>query len=68
MFNKEKRYHIALNEYEHSFLVRALNDEKTKLKEEGKHTDLADDLLLKVLDAPLKKFRFIEREELNEER
>lgn len=58
---KEKLYHIALDDYEHGVVIRSLNDEKTKLMEEGKSADAVDDLLVKVGNAPLKKFKVIER-------
>ena len=45
---KEKLYHIALDDYEHGVVIRSLNDEKTKLMEEGKSADAVDDLLVKV--------------------
>ena len=32
---KEKLYHVALDDYEHGVVIRSLNDEKTKLMEEG---------------------------------
>ena len=41
---KEKLYHIALDDYEHGVVIRSLNDEKTKLMEEGKSADAVDDL------------------------
>ena len=44
---KEKLYHIALDDYEHGVVIRSLNDEKTKLMEEGKSADAVDDLLAK---------------------
>ena len=62
---KEKLYHIALDDYEHGVVIRSLNDEKTKLMEEGKS---ADDLLVKVGNAPLKKFKVIERKRSDEAR
>ena len=40
---KEKLYHIALDDYEHGVVIRSLNDEKTKLMEEGKSADAVDD-------------------------
>ena len=49
---KEKLYHIALDDYEHGVVIRSLNDEKTKLMEEGKSADAVDDLLVKVGNAP----------------
>ena len=51
---KEKLYHVALDDYEHGVVIRSLNDEKTKLMEEGKSADAVDDLLVKVGNAPLK--------------
>ena len=65
---KEKLYHIALDDYEHGVVIRSLNDEKTKLMEEGKSTDAVDDLLVKVGNAPLKKFKVIERKHSDEAR
>ena len=65
---KEKLYHIALDDYEHGVVIRSLNDEKTKLMEEGKYADGVDDLLVKVGNAPLKKFKVIERKRSDEAR
>ena len=39
---KEKLYHVALDDYEHGVVIRSLNDEKTKLMEEGKSADAVD--------------------------
>lgn len=33
---KEKLYHIALDDYEHGIVIRSLNDEKNKIREQGK--------------------------------
>ncbi len=65
---KEKLYHIALDDYEHGVVIRSLNDEKTKLMEEGSPADAVDDLLVKVGNAPLKKFKVIERKRSDEAR
>ena len=65
---REKLYHIALDDYEHGVVIRSLNDEKTKLMEEGKSADAVDDLLVKVGKAPLKKFKVIERKRSDEAR
>lgn len=58
---KEERYHIALDDYEHGVVIRALNDTKTELMNEGKSTDAVDDLIIKVGHAPKKKFKVAER-------
>ena len=65
---KEKLYHIALDDYEHGVVIRSLNDEKTKLMEEGKAADAVDGLLVEVGNAPLKKFKVIERKRSDEAR
>ena len=65
---KEKLYHVALDDYEHGIVIRSLNDEKTKLMEQGKSADAVDDLLVKVGNAPQKKFKVIERKRSDEAR
>ena len=61
---REKLYHVALDDYEHGIIIRTLNDKKTDLLNEGKSTDAIDDLIVKVGTAPQKKFKVIkERDE-----
>ena len=61
---REKLYHIALDDYEHGIIIRTLNDKKTDLMNDGKSTDAIDDLIVKVGTAPQKKFKVIkERDE-----
>ena len=61
---REKLYHIALDDYEHGIIIRTLNDKKTALMNEGKSTAAIDDLIVKVGTAPQKKFKVIkERDE-----
>ena len=61
---REKLYHIALDDYEHGIIIRTLNDKKTDLMNEGKSTDAIDDLIVKGGTAPQKKFKVIkERDE-----
>lgn len=65
---KEKLYHVALDDYEHGIVLRSLNDERTKLMEEGKTSDAVDDLLIKVGNAPQKRVKVVERKRSDEER
>lgn len=65
---KEKRYFVALDDYEHGFVIRLLNDKKTELKNEGKYTDSVDELIVKIGKAPNKKFRVIEKDRCHDER
>lgn len=59
---KEKQYYVVLDEYEHSTVIRSLNDLKSLLKKEGKLTDSVDDLIVKIGYAPTKKFKVIEKD------
>ena len=52
---KEKLYHIALDDYEHGVVIRSLNDEKTKLMEEGKSADAVDEPACKSRKCPIEK-------------
>ena len=65
---KEKLYHVALYDYEHGIFLRSLNDERTKLMEEGKTSDAVDDLLIKVGNAPQKRVKVVERKRSDEAR
>lgn len=65
---KEKQYFVALDDYEHGVVIRSLNDKKTELKNEGKATDAVDELIVKIGNAPNKKFRVIEKDNRHDER
>lgn len=65
---KEKQYFVALDDYEHGVVIRSLNDKKTELKNEGNSTDAVDDLIVKIGNAPSKKFRVIEKDSRHDER
>lgn len=62
---KEERYHIALDEYEQRIVIRSLNDERTSLIEQDKPTEDVDDLIIKIGNAPKRKFKVVD---INEER
>lgn len=59
---KEPYYHIALDDNEHSIIIKSLNDERNTLLEEGRTTDAVDDLIVKVGNAPYRRIRVIERD------
>ena len=52
-----KKYYMALDDYEHSLLIHALNDKRNELIQNGKHTDAVDEILVKVIETPKKKFK-----------
>ena len=51
----KKKHYLYLNESEHSLLVKSLVQMKNKLIQQGRYTDCVDDLILKVIAAPVKR-------------
>lgn len=51
----ERIRRLKLDRYEHGILINALNASRNSLIEEKRETDVVDELLLKVIDAPTKK-------------
>ena len=54
MEKTEKRV-LTLDRYEHGVVINALNEMRNDLLEEERPTDIVDEDLLKVIDAPTKK-------------
>ena len=51
----EKKYYLYLNESEHSIIIKSLVQMKNKLTQQGRFTNCVDDLLMKVIAAPMKR-------------
>ena len=51
---EEKRVN-SLNPFEHDLLINGMNEFRNELLENDKPTEDVDDLLLKIIDAPMKK-------------
>lgn len=51
----KKRHYLYLDEIEYRVLIRSLVQMKNKLIQQERFTDCVDDLLLKVLAAPVKR-------------
>ncbi len=56
---REKHYFVAFNDLERRIMVNCLNEVRTRLKREGRYTDAVDELILRLCDAPTKKFKII---------
>ncbi len=54
---REKKYYIVLDNFERRLLLNNLNDYRNKLITEGKYTDLLDEVIIKVANAKLKRFK-----------
>ena len=59
---KEKRKHIYLDDFEHRLLIGCLMAARNGYLREGKPTENANGLILKITKAPSKKLRVIKRE------
>lgn len=51
----KKKYYLYLSNDEFSILVQALVQLRNSLIVEGRYTDCVDELIVKVLDSPIKK-------------
>lgn len=51
----KKRLYLYLDEVEYRVLIRSLVQMKNRLIHEGRFTDCVDELIMKVLSAPLKR-------------
>lgn len=54
---KEEKRVLTLNRYEHGVVINALNEMRNDLIGEDRSTDIVDEVLLKTIDAPVKKCR-----------
>lgn len=59
MKDMTKKYYIALYDYERGTIINCLNEKRNKLIADGKYTDAVDEVLLKILNAKLKKFKVV---------
>ena len=59
---KEKKYYIALDDFERRIVVNCMNEMRYKLIADGKYTDALDEVLLKVIHSKQKKLKVIYRE------
>ena len=54
---RNTKYYIALDGDERRIVIDSLNRMRNKLITTGRYTDAVDDILLKVANAPIKKFK-----------
>ena len=59
---KEKKYYIALDDFERRVVVNCMNEMRNKLITDGKYTDALDEVLLKVIHSKQKKLKVVYRE------
>ena len=56
---KEKKYYIALDDFERRVVVNCMNEIRISLIEDGKCTDTLDEVLLKVIHSKQKKLKVV---------
>ena len=54
---REQKYHIYLDSHERKLLIHSLVELKNQLIQQGRYTDCVDELIIKVIHAPVKKLR-----------
>ena len=54
---RNQKYYISIDEYERRIIISRLNNLRNKLIADGRYTDAVDDILVKVINAPIKKFK-----------
>ena len=59
---KEKKYYIALDDFERRMVVNCMNEMRNKLIADGKYTDALDEVLLKIIRSKQKKLNVVYRE------
>ena len=59
---RDKKYYIALDDFERRVVVNCLNEMRNRLLQQGRYTDAVDEVLLKIIDAKQRKFKVICKE------
>lgn len=54
---KDKIYHAYLDNHELQLVIHSLVELKNRLIQEGRYTDCVDELIFKVVNAPIKKMK-----------
>ena len=54
---KEQTNHIYLDSHEKTTLLHSLVELKNQLIQQGRYTDCVDELIFKVINAPVKRLR-----------
>ena len=56
---RNKKYYIALDDFERRVVINCMNEMRKTLIESGKHTDALYEVLLKVIHSKQKKIKVI---------
>lgn len=64
----EEQRVVVLNKYEYGLIINSLNELRTKLIRENKSTEIVNELLLRLLNIPIRKRTIFQRERISNER
>lgn len=64
----EEQRVVTLNKYEYGLIINSLNELRTKLIRENKSTEFVNELLLRLLNIPIRKRTLFQRERVSNER
>ena len=56
---RDKKYYIALDDFERRVVVKCMNEIRNSLIEDGKCTDVLHEVLLKIVRSKQKKFKVV---------
>ena len=59
---RDKKYYIALDDFERRVVVNCMNEMRNSLIENGKCTEELDEVLLKIIRSKQKKFKVVYQE------
>ena len=59
---RDKKYYIALDDFERRVVVKCMNEIRNSLIEDGKCTDVLDEVLLKIVRSRQKRFKVVYKE------
>ena len=54
---REKTFHVYVDRHDRSLLLQSLVELKNLLIQQGRYTDCVDELIFKVINAPVKKLK-----------
>lgn len=59
---RDKKYYIALDDFERRVVVNCMNEMRNSLIEDGKCTETLDEVLLIIIRSKQKKFKIVNKE------
>ena len=61
----EEQRVVILNKYEYGMIINSLNELRTKLIRENKSTEFVNELLLRLLNIPIRKINIFQMERVS---